>query len=69
MWYTWLAYLGLLAGLAASAVIKTPVARSAGVGLVAGILCAVVWNVVDPNAPCLQAAKGWEILRAYTLCR
>ena len=70
MWYPWLAYLGLIAGLGASAILKTSALRSAGIGIVVAAVVVVVWNLVDPtSAACLQTAKGWEILRSYTLCK
>ena len=70
MWHTWLAYFGLIAGLGASGVLKTPPLHSAGIGIAVAVVVVIVWNLVDPTAAaCLQASKGWEILRAYTLCR
>ena len=68
VWYTWLAYFGLLFGLSAPAVIGTPVGRSAAIGIAAGLAIMVLWNLVDPTpASCLQNSKGWDILRAYSL--
>jgi hypothetical protein len=70
MWYTWLAYFGIIGGLAASGIFGTPLLRSAGIGLAVGVVLVTLWNVVDPTpAACLQNSKGWDILRAYSLCR
>jgi hypothetical protein len=68
VWHTWLGYFGLLFGVTAPIVFGTPTGRSAAIGLGAGLALMVLWNLVDPNpTPCLQAAKGWDILRAYSL--
>jgi hypothetical protein len=70
MWYTWLAYLGVIAGLAVSGVFGMSPLRTAGIGLAAGLVLVTIWNLVDPTpAPCLQSSKGWDILRAYSFCR
>jgi hypothetical protein len=69
IWYTWLAYFGLVFGLIASWFMGTSLARSAAVGFVVGIVIVVLVNVASPTpAPCLQSSKGWEILRAYRMC-
>ena len=69
IWYTWLGYLGLLAGLVVAAVLGWPPVRSAVVGLAAGIAFVTFVNVMDPRPvpECLQIAKGWDILRTYSL--
>ena len=68
MWYTWLAYFGLIFGTIATVVFGVSLARAAVIGLAAGAVLAVVWNVAAPTpAPCLQNSKGWDILRAYSL--
>jgi hypothetical protein len=68
IWYTWLGYFGILCGLVASAILGTSLARTAAIGFVAGIVVVLLVNLVDPTpAPCLQNAKGWDILRAYSL--
>ena len=68
MWYTWLAYFGLVLGIIGTAIFGYSLARSAAVGLLAGIVLVTLWNVTDPTpTPCLQNAKGWDILRAYSL--
>ena len=69
IWYTWLGYLGLLAGLIVAAALGWPPVRSAIVGLAGGIAFVTFVSVVDPKpAPeCLQNSKGWDILRAYSL--
>jgi hypothetical protein len=69
VWYTWLAFFGLVAGLVASGIFNTSLLRSAGIGFAAGVVLAAIWNVLDPTtAPCLQSSKGWDILRAYQFC-
>ena len=69
IWYTWLGYLGLLAGLVVAAVLGWPPVRSAIIGLAGGIAFVTFVNVVDskPAPECLQNAKGWDILRTYSL--
>jgi hypothetical protein len=68
IWYTWLGYLGLLAGLILAAVLGWPPVRSAVAGLAAGIAFVTFVNVVEPkDVDCLQNSKGWDILRAYSL--
>jgi hypothetical protein len=67
-WHPWLSYLGLLCGIVASAVLGASLLRSALIGLAGGAVLALLVNVLDPTpAPCLQNAKGWDILRAYSL--
>jgi len=67
MWYTWLAYFGLLSGLLVS-IFGVPLSRSLPIGLATGIVLAALWNVTAPApASCLQNSKGWDILRAYSL--
>jgi hypothetical protein len=67
IWYTWLAYFGLLFGIVASGLFGTPLTRSAVIGFAAGIGVVLLVNFVDPTpAPCLQNSKGWDILRAYS---
>jgi galactitol-specific phosphotransferase system IIC component len=69
IWYTWLAYLGLIFGLLASIVAGTSLARSAAIGFAGGIVLVILWNIVEPTpAPCLQHSKGWDVLRAYSFC-
>ncbi|MEW6768782.1 MAG: hypothetical protein AB1342_12200 [Pseudomonadota bacterium] len=69
IWYTWLGYLGLLAGLIFSAFAGWPPLRSALAGFVAGIAFVTFVNVMDskPAPDCLQNARGWDILRTYSL--
>jgi hypothetical protein len=70
MWYSWLAYIGAVAGLGAAGIFGISPLRCAGIGLAAGFVIMALWNFVDPTpAPCLQSSKGWDILRAYSLCR
>jgi len=68
LWPPWFAYLGFLGGIVASAILGASLVRSALVGLAGGAVIAIAVNVIDPTpAPCLQNAKGWDILRAYSL--
>jgi hypothetical protein len=68
IWYTWLAYFGLLFGLVASGLFGTSLVRSAVIGFAVGVVVVTLWNVGDPTpAPCLQNSKGWDIIRAYSL--
>ena len=68
IWYTWLGYIGIICGLIGSAVLGTSLLRSAAVGFVAGIVIVLLINIVHSTpAPCLQNAKGWDILRAYSM--
>jgi hypothetical protein len=67
-WYTWLAYFGLLGGIVVSAILGLPLIRSALVGFVAAAALVTVVNFLDPTpAPCLRDAKGWDVIRAYSL--
>ena len=67
MWHTWLGYIGLICGVVASGILGTSLLRSAAVGFGTGIAIVVLINVVSPTpAPCLQDAKKWDILRAYS---
>jgi len=69
VWYTWLGYFGIVFGLAVSAVFGLSPLRTSIIGLASGVVLAVLWNVVDPTpSPCLQNSRGWDILRAYTMC-
>ena len=69
VWYTWLGYVGLLLGLAASGILGTSPVRTAAVGLAGGLVLVVLWNVLDPTpSPCLQNSKGWDIMRAHKMC-
>jgi hypothetical protein len=44
--------------------------RSSLVGFAAGIVIVIIVNVATPQAaPCLQNAKGWDVLRAHAICR
>ena len=68
LWPTWIAYFGLLFGLLAAGLFSGSLFRSAAIGFVAGAALVTLVNVVQPTpAPCLQNAKGWDILRAYSL--
>ena len=68
IWYTWLAYFGLIGGVIATGIFGTPLVRTAGIGFAVGLVLVVIWNFVEPtSASCLQNSKGWEILRAYSL--
>ena len=68
MWYTWLAYFGAIVGIVVTAIFGVPLSRSVAIGLAAGAVLVTLWNVTAPTAaPCLQNAKGWDILRAYSL--
>jgi hypothetical protein len=68
LWHPWLAYFGLLCGIVVSAVLGASLLRSALIGLAGGGALALLVNALDPTpAPCLQQAKGWDILRAYSL--
>ena len=70
IWHTWLGFIGLICGLAVPTVLRVPIIWSSLAGLVAGVALAALWNVADPSVPCLQNAKGRDILRAYSLtCR
>ncbi len=70
IWYTWLAFFGLIFGLGTAGAFGIMPLRASLVGIAAGAVIAVLWNVVDPTpAPCLQSAKGWDILRAYSFCK
>ncbi|TMJ33943.1 MAG: hypothetical protein E6G96_03335 [Alphaproteobacteria bacterium] len=66
--HTWFACFGLLFGLLAADLFSVSLLRSAAIGFVAGAVLVTLVNVVQPTpAPCLQNAKGWDILRAYSL--
>jgi hypothetical protein len=66
IWHPWLGYFGLILGLVAAAIFGVSLARSALIGLAAGIVLAAVVNIAVSNpAPCLEQSKGWDILRAY----
>jgi hypothetical protein len=68
VWHTWLGYIGLLSGLVAAANFNWPALRSAIAGFAAGVVLLTIINAVIPTpAPCLQNAKGWDILRAYSI--
>ena len=68
IWYTWLAYFGLVAGLAAASIFNWPAMRTAVIGFGGGLVIMVLLNAVSSaSPPCLQNAKGWDILRAYSL--
>ena len=68
LWYTWLGFFGLLAGLAAPSLFRVPVILSALTGLLCGVVLVTAWNFVTPTrAPCLPEARGIDILRAYDL--
>jgi len=68
IWYTWLAYIGLIAGLVTAAVFGWPAFRSAMAGFVGGLALVTLVNVVAANpAGCLQSSKGLDILRAYSI--
>jgi hypothetical protein len=68
IWYTWLAYLGLIFGILASIVAGTSLMRSAMIGFAGGVVLVILWNIVEPTpVPCLQNSKGWDVLRAYSL--
>ena len=68
IWYSWLAYGGLIAGLIVAAVRGVPAGRSAVIGFAGGIAVLIILNLVYPQpATCLQRSKGWDILRAYSL--
>ena len=68
IWHTWLAFLGLVGGMAISAIFGWPVLRAAAIGFAGGLVVVTLVNVIDPNpAPCLQDAKGISLLRAYSL--
>ena len=66
-WHTWLTFLGLILGLIAPVFVRMSVITSALIGLAAGAAVAVAVNMTLPPPPCLQNAKGWDILRAYDL--
>jgi len=67
-WYTWLAFIGLIGGIIVSAILGASLVRSAAIGFVGGAVIVTLVNFLDPTpAPCLQNAKGWDILRAYSL--
>jgi hypothetical protein len=68
MWPTWLAYFGLIFGIIGTAIFGVSLVRSAAIGVAAAVALVIVWNVAAPAPPCLQNSKGWDILRAYTLC-
>jgi hypothetical protein len=69
MWYTWLAYFGFIFGILVTATFGISLGRSSVIGLVTGLVLVTLWNVADPTpTPCLQEAKGWDILRAYSFC-
>ena len=68
IWHTWLAFIGLVGGLAVSAIFGWPPLRSAAVGFVGGLAAVTLVNLIDPNpAPCLQDSKGISLLRAFSL--
>jgi len=66
---TWLGFFGLVGGLVTAAVWRRPPVRSALIGFALGIAAVIVANLMAPTtAPCLQSAKGGDILRAFRLC-
>jgi len=68
IWYTWLAYLGLIGGLVAAAVFGWSALRSSLIGFVGGLVVVTLMNVAVPlQAECLQQTKGLDILRAYSI--
>jgi hypothetical protein len=65
---TWLGFFGIVAGLVLAAVYGWRPLRSAVAGYVCGVAVVVFVNVLTPTAaPCLQEAKGGDILRAYSI--
>ena len=68
IWHTWLGYTGLVLGLVAAAGFSWPPLRSALIGFVGGIGATIAVNLLTPGEPpCLQNAKGLDIIRAYSL--
>jgi hypothetical protein len=68
IWYTWLAYLGLIGGLVAAAFFGWSALRAGLIGFVGGLAVVTVANAVAPlKAECLQETKGLDILRAYSI--
>jgi hypothetical protein len=68
IWHTWIGYLGLIAGLVAAAYFGWSALRSALIGFVGGLVLVTAINVVAPPPPaCLQSAKGWDILRTWSI--
>jgi hypothetical protein len=68
IWYSWLAYIGLIGGLVVAGVLGVSLLRSAVIGFVGGLAIVLVVNFLGSTPPpCLQNAKGWDILRAYSL--
>jgi hypothetical protein len=67
---TWLGFLGVVAGLVLAAVYGWRPLRSAVVGFAAGLVLVTLVNGLSGEPPpCLQQAKGRDILRAYsTIC-
>jgi uncharacterized membrane protein YeaQ/YmgE (transglycosylase-associated protein family) len=67
-WPPWIIYVGLICGIVASGILGASLLRSAVFGIVGGAVIALAVNVFAPAAPpCLQNAKGWDILRAYSI--
>jgi len=65
---TWLGFFGIVAGLVLAAVYGWQPLRSAVAGYVCGVAAVVFVNVLTPTAtPCLQEARGGDILRAYSI--
>jgi hypothetical protein len=67
IWHTWLAFSGLIGGLVASGFFGWQPLRAAAIGLAGGLVAVVLVNAVLPAPPCLEHAKGADILRAYSL--
>jgi hypothetical protein len=64
---TWLGFLGVVAGLVLAAVYGWRPLRSAAAGFAAGLVLVILVNGLSREAPpCLQEAKGGDILRAYS---
>jgi hypothetical protein len=65
-WHTWLAFVGVIAGIVVAAVTGGALARYALMGFAGGLVLVIAWNaVLREPPPCLSNAKGVDILRAY----
>ena len=68
IWYTWLAFFGLIAGIVVSSLIGASLLRSALLGFAGGLVMVTLWNALgSAPPPCLSNSKGLDILRAYNL--
>ena len=68
LWFdTWLGFIGIVVGLALAAYYGWKPLRTAIAGYACGVLVVVIVNGLGAQAaPCLDKARGCDILRAYS---